>query len=169
MSGVRGYLMTSAGVPAQAGGTSATAGQRDRNKEIGLLLEEYRTLREEIIHRVAGRMQMIGFAGIISALLVVSDRLHFDAPSFYVAILVLVVALLWLRGINRAIQRIGLHLRHLEVRINDLAAQGYGSTEPVLSWETAAQAGRMRVKGVPGYVGRFGGWYDRADRRPPAS
>ncbi|MEU5255143.1 hypothetical protein [Streptomyces longwoodensis] len=159
--------MTSAGVPAQADGTPATMGQRNRDKEITLLLEEYRTLREEIIHRVAGRMQMIGFAGIISALLVVSDRLNFDAPGFYVAVLVLIVALLWLRGINRAIQRIGHHLRQLEARINDLAAAGYGSTSPVLSWETSAQNNRMRVRGVPGYVGRLGGWYDRAGL-PPA-
>ncbi|MFH8800896.1 hypothetical protein ACH4F6_15045 [Streptomyces sp. NPDC017936] len=153
--------MTSAGVPAQASGTPGQAPSRGASQEIALLLEEYRTLREEIIHRVAGRMQMIGFAGIISALLVISDKPNFGAPAVYVAVLVLVVALLWLRGINRAIQRIGRHLRTVEERINALAAQGYGSTGPVLTWETTAQDSRMRVRGVPGLVGRSGGWYVR--------
>ncbi|MFF3501507.1 hypothetical protein [Streptomyces sp. NPDC003247] len=153
--------MTSAGLPSQASGAPGHAQPRGTSQEIALLLEEYRTLREEIIHRVAGRMQMIGFAGIISALLVVSDKLNFGAPAFYVAVLVLVVALLWLRGINRAIQRIGRHLRKIEERVNALAAQGYGSTDAVLTWETLAQEGRMRVRGVPGLVGRFGGWHLR--------
>lgn len=46
-----------------------------------VLLEEYRALREEVTQRVAARMQMIGFAGVVSAVLVVANKFTFDGPS----------------------------------------------------------------------------------------
>jgi hypothetical protein len=135
------------------------AGERRVDDEIAALFEEYRALREEITQRIAARMQMIGFAGIISALLATSDHLTFRSPSPYVSALTLVLAVLWVRGSNLAIQRTGQHLRELEDRINALAAQAWRSPGPVLTWESAIQARRRAVGGVPGWVGRLGGWY----------
>jgi hypothetical protein len=133
--------------------------QRQIEREIAILLEEYRALREEVAQRVASRMQMIGFAGIISALLAVSNKLTLSGRTAYIAVLVLLLAVLWLRGFNRAIQRIGRHLRTLEARINALATQAWGAPDALLTWETGAQDGRMQVRGLPGQVGRLGGWY----------
>lgn len=133
------------------------ARQRDELQEISLLLEEYRTLRDEVNQRVGSRMQMIGFAVVISALLVASD----GAGTYYIAALVLVIAALWLRGINRAIQRIGSHLRQIETRVNALAAQACGSAEGVLTWESKAHGDRSRVRGLPRWTGELGGWYGR--------
>jgi hypothetical protein len=130
-------------------------------REINLLLEEYRTLRDEVNHRVGGRMQMIGFAGVISALLVASDDWDIGTGNFYIAALVLVIAALWLRGINRAIQRIGKHLRQIEERVNALAPRACGSAEDVLTWETRVERGRSRVRGLPRWTGELGGWYTR--------
>ncbi|MET9012914.1 hypothetical protein ACWC4C_08915 [Streptomyces olivaceoviridis] len=137
----------------------AQAPQRQIEHEIATLFEEYRTLREEVTQRVASRMQMIGFAGVISALLAVSNKLTFSAPTVYIAVMVLLLAVLWLRGFNRAIQRIGRHLRALETRINTLATQAWGAPDALLTWETGAQGGRMQVRGLPGQIGRLGGWY----------
>jgi hypothetical protein len=149
-------LHGSAAAPTPPGGP---APQRHIEHEIAILFEEYRTLREEVTQRVASRMQMIGFAGIISALLAVSNKLSFNAPAVYIAVLVLLLAILWLRGFNRAIQRIGRHLRGLEERINALAMQAWGTPDALLTWETGTQNGRMHVRGLPGKVGRLGGWY----------
>jgi hypothetical protein len=135
------------------------ASSRRFDEEISALFEEYRTLREEITQRVAARMQMIGFAGIISALLVTSNHLSTHSASVYVSGLVLVVAVMWVRGTNLAIQRIGRHLRVVEARINVLAAQAWGSPDDLLTWETAIQDKRRLVGGVPGRFGRLGGWY----------
>jgi hypothetical protein len=104
-------------------------------------------------------MQMIGFAGIVSALLAVSDKFSFGAPTVYITVLVLLLAVLWLRGFNRAIQRIGRHLRGLEERINALAVQAWGTPDALLTWETETQDERMQVRGLPGRIGRLGGWY----------
>jgi hypothetical protein len=135
------------------------ASTRRFDEEIHALFEEYRTLREEITQRVAARMQMIGFAGIISALLVATNHLNARSPGVYVSVLVLVVAVVWVRGTNLAIQRIGRHLRVVEARINALATQAWGSPADLLTWETGIQDGRRLVRGVPGWFGRLGGWY----------
>ncbi|MEJ8632686.1 MULTISPECIES: hypothetical protein [Streptomyces] len=123
-----------------------------------VLLEEYRALREEVTQRVAARMQMIGFAGVVSAVLVVANKFTFDGPSVYVAVLLLLLAVVWLRGINLAIQRIGRHLRVVEARINALAVRAWGSSETVLTWETDIQTRRVHVRGVALRSGRLLGW-----------
>ncbi|MGW7382801.1 hypothetical protein [Streptomyces sp. NPDC054794] len=133
--------------------------QRQFEREIAALFEEYRTLREEVTQRVAARMHMIGFAGVISALLAASNKITFAGPTLYVAAVALLLALLWLRGINLAIQRIGTHLRGVEARINELASLAWGTPDAILTWETKIQAGRQQVSGVPGLSGRIGGWY----------
>ncbi|SEN16346.1 hypothetical protein [Actinacidiphila rubida] len=138
---------------------AAGAGGRRVDEEIAALLEEYRTLREEITQRISARMQLIGFAGIISALLAASDHLTYTSPSPYVSALTLLLAVLWVRGSNQAIQRIGRHLRGIEERINALAAQAWQSPEPLLTWETSIQSRRRAVGGLAGWVGRTGGWY----------
>jgi hypothetical protein len=140
---------------------AAGAGNRRTDEEISALLEEYRTLREEITQRISARMQMIGFAGIISALLAASNLLSYKSPSPYVSALTLVLAAFWVRGSNQAIQRIGRHLRGIEERINTLAAQAWQCPGPLLTWETSIQSQRRAVGGLSGWIGRTGGWYTR--------
>lgn len=147
-------------MPSQnSAGPSGTPAHRQLDQEIAALFEEYRTLREEVALRVASRMHMIGFAGVISALLAVSNRLTFGALNLYIAGLVLILAVLWLRGVNLAIQRIGRHLRGVEARINALAAQAWATPDDILTWETRIQAGRRKVRRLPRWVSRLGGWY----------
>ncbi|MGA5171228.1 MULTISPECIES: hypothetical protein [Streptomyces] len=146
---------------ATPGTGSAGPPQRMLDAEIAALFEEYRTLREEVALRVASRMHMIGFAGVVSALLAVSNRPTFGAFNLYVAGLVLLFAVLWLRGVNLAVQRLGRHLRTVEERINSLAAEAWGAPAPVLTWETSAQAGRRRARRLPRWTARLGGWYTK--------
>ncbi|WP_157856221.1 hypothetical protein [Actinacidiphila yeochonensis] len=135
--------------------------ERRVDEEIGALFEEYRALREEITQRVAARMQMIGLAGVISALLAASNRLTYRSPNLYVSVLTIALAVLWVRGSNLAIQRIGEHLREVEARINALAGQAWQSPARLLTWESKVQARRRAVGGARGLVGRLGGWYTR--------
>ncbi|MEX2985556.1 hypothetical protein [Streptomyces sp. C36] len=106
-------------------------------------------------------MQLIGLVGIVSALLVASDRITFRGPGVYVAGFALLLAALWLRGINRGIQRIGEHLIGIEKRINTLACEAWGAPKEVLTWEAEVRAGKLQVRGLAGWVGRLGGYHDR--------
>ncbi|MER6961679.1 hypothetical protein [Streptomyces sp. NPDC000618] len=51
---------------------------------MALLLEEYRALRAEFGQRVAARVQLLGFAGILSAVLAAAGGFRFDAQNLYV-------------------------------------------------------------------------------------
>jgi hypothetical protein len=88
---------------------------------INLLLEEYRTLREEVVSRMAGRVQLLSFT-IAGAGLASNSR----TPT-YAAIaggLVVVGLGFWTRS-KRGIERVADQIATLECRINTLAAASF--------------------------------------------
>ena len=109
---------------------------------MALLLEEYRTLRAEFGQRVAARVQLLGFAGILSAVLATAGGFRLDAPNLYAGLVVAVVGLWAWRMTNGAAQRLGRHLHDVEQRLNELAARTYGAQAPLFTWERIRQQQR---------------------------
>lgn len=131
----------------------------ERDAEVvALLMREYETLRSEIVQRVASRMNILGFGGVIIAL-VASGGLSPQRPNVYIAGAAVLLGVIWLRDTNHTIQALSRHLRDLEHRVNTLSIQVYGSH--VLSWETARHASQMQESSLWRLTGRIGGWTSR--------
>ncbi|MFC8920488.1 hypothetical protein ACFT5C_32605 [Streptomyces sp. NPDC057116] len=138
----------------------AEQNSQDHDAEIiALLMREYESLRLEVTHRVTSRMQVLGFTGVIAALVGGTGGVSLDSPSAYVAVATLLLGVLWLRDCNQGIQRIGKHLRDVEDEVNRLSRRAYGSG--ALSWETKRHVGRQRERPVWRLLGRLGGWTGR--------
>ncbi|MGW0735601.1 hypothetical protein [Streptomyces sp. NPDC002851] len=129
-------------------------GERDA-EIIDLLMREYEALRAEVEQRVSSRMQVLGFSGVIAAILA-TGGLSVDKPNLYLAGVAILVGLLWLRDCNRGIQRIGAHLRDVEAEVNRRATRAFGSG--ALSWETKRHIRRQQERPVWRSIGRLGGW-----------
>jgi hypothetical protein len=145
--------------PTPSGQATSLCAAGKESEAIALLLEEYRALRAESVQRVANRMQMVTILGILAAISTVSsDNFSFTSPGIYAAACVVGVAAFWIRHNNRAVQRIGRHLRLVEERIHQLANRAYGSQQPLLSWELTRQAQREQLRGVKRQAGLLSGW-----------
>lgn len=110
---------------------------------IALLLEEYRTLRAEIVSRHSDRAQLLAFSAAATGL-IASGR-----PPVVASIIVGVVAVCglgyWLSS-NHGIQYVASHVAELETKINQLAAHAYGVSEDgPLGWENAQARGPRRT------------------------
>ncbi|QKW08826.1 hypothetical protein HUT18_23050 [Streptomyces sp. NA04227] len=125
---------------------------------IALLMREYDSLRCEISERVAARMQVLGFSGVIAAL-ITTGGLSPHGPNLYLGCLSLILGLVWLRDTNLGIQRISRHLRDVEAEVNRLSTRAYGSSP--LSWETARHESRRTERPAWRFIGRIGGWTTR--------
>ncbi|MFF4756936.1 hypothetical protein ACWD5R_45365 [Streptomyces sp. NPDC002514] len=135
----------------------AQQNSQDHDAEIiALLMREYESLRTEIAQRVTSRMQILGFSGVIAALVTGTGGVSLHRPSVYVAVATLLLGVLWLRDCNQGIQRIGKHLRDVEEEVNRLATRAYGSR--ALSWETKRHVGRQHERPAWRLLGRLGGW-----------
>jgi hypothetical protein len=121
---------------------------------IALLMREYESLRAEISGRIGARMQILGFSGVIAAVIATGD-LSPHKPNLYLAGISVVLGLIWLRDINQGIQRISRHLREVEKEVNRLSTRAYGSSP--LSWETNRHIDRQG-ESVWNFIGRIGGW-----------
>ncbi|GGR46742.1 hypothetical protein WEB32_02280 [Streptomyces netropsis] len=146
-----------------------TEGSSRHPKEeiIALRMKEYESLRAEVTQRVNARQQIAGFAGVISALLSTGSGFALGSWKLYLAVMIMGLAVLWLRDSNQAIQRIGVHLQHIEDDVNQLSQEIYGRS--ALSWETRRQRQRDREKTVWKLGGSAGGWHlkDPARHLPP--
>ncbi|MFF7550438.1 hypothetical protein ACFZCU_43475 [Streptomyces canus] len=109
---------------------------------IALLLEEYKVLRAGFAQRVAVRVHLLGFVGILVAVLAAASGFRLDSPNLYVGLGVSGLGLWAWRTTNGAAQRLGAHLHDVEQRLNELAAQAYGTPVPLLRWEGVRQRRR---------------------------
>jgi hypothetical protein len=112
-------------------------------KVIELLLEEYRTLRTEVVARLTVRAQVAVVVGASATVLAYAGGLSWRKPHVYIVIGALLFVGTWWRDMNRGRYSVANHLRELERRINDLASAAYG-TQPLLTWETINYEGRLR-------------------------
>jgi hypothetical protein len=100
---------------------------------INLLLEEYRTLRQEIIARLTNRAQLLAFSAAATGLI---------ASGRSLTLIVLVIGTAAMAGLcywlssNRGVRHIASHVADIEAMINQLAARAYDlPEEAVLRWE----------------------------------
>ncbi|MEU6810548.1 hypothetical protein ABZ920_16460 [Streptomyces sp. NPDC046831] len=125
---------------------------------VDLRMQEYETLRTEIIQRIAARQQMAGYAAALTAIAATLGG-NLGWWRYFIVALVVLGSALYLRDSNKGIQRIGLHLQDLEKEINVLAVEIYG--RPALSWESRRQGQREREGWIWKVIGIFGGWHLR--------
>ena len=112
---------------------------------IALLLEEYKVLRAEFAQRVTVRVHLLGFVGVLAAVLVAAGGFRRDSATVYVAVGVGVLGLWAWRTTNGAAQRLGAHLQDVEQRLNELAARAYGARAAVFRWEGMRQRRRAQA------------------------
>ncbi|MFF9186559.1 hypothetical protein [Streptomyces rochei] len=125
---------------------------------IALRMQEYETLRSEVVQRIAARQQMAGYAAALTAIAATLGG-NLGWWRYLIVALVILGSALYLRDSNKGIQRIGLHLQDLEREINVLAVEAYG--QPALSWESRRQGQREREGWIWKVIGVFGGWHLR--------
>ena len=100
---------------------------------ISLLLEEYRTLREEQISKLVSQGNLLGYVGAGVALIAgLSSGVRLVISLVFLSVL---AAAYYLRNIQNVL-RLSRQLEELERRINRLAVGAYGSNTPVLTWIT---------------------------------
>jgi len=114
------------------------ASSKDAAATIGILLEEYRTLRDEIKVHLAGQFTVLTYTltatGIVAGL----------ARSKWAIGVAAVVGAVGLYGYFmtvREVIQLGTAVAILEMRINRLAGRAYGTRGDLLSWETCHRLG----------------------------
>jgi hypothetical protein len=104
-------------------------------KEMSLILEEYRSLRTEATHRLGDRGTLIGFA-TAGAVLVISRGAATWQYLLAAALLVLSLGVFSVR-VARAFEKLSDRLSELEDELNALAIVAYGTSPDrrLLQWE----------------------------------
>src|SRR5689334_7952955 len=93
--------------------------------ELQLLLEEYRTVRAEVLQRIGSRAQLLGLLGASAALVIgLSDHQSVEAYLLG-AVVVVVLTSYWWRG-ALLLRRAAQHVVAIEERINLVAKSTYG-------------------------------------------
>lgn len=127
----------------------------DAEGQIKLLLEEYRSLRDESKQRISERITLLGLLTAAGALIASS---HNAVWAYAVGAGFLVVGgAVWLRS-WRIIDKLGTRLARLEEGINKLASDAYslGPESDRLRWETELQQHRADLRNAKGLVGVYG-------------
>ena len=134
----------------------------DAEGQIKILLEEYRSLRDEAKQRISERMTLLSLAVAAAALIASS---HNAVWAYAVAAGFLVgAAWVWLRS-WRILDKLSRRLSGLEQAINGLARRTYsisqeceplGPGSNLLGWETQLQTGRDELAEAGGLKGMYG-------------
>lgn len=106
--------------------------QQRCEKEIDLLIEEYRALRAEVVQRLGDRGSLLGFASA-GAVLVVANGVATWKFAVAAALLTAALVVFAVRTF-RAFGLLSARLGRLEDMINERASAAYGSG-PLLRWE----------------------------------
>jgi len=116
----------------------STPEQEDR--AIQVLMEEYKTLRAEILQRISSNGQIPGFlvagTAIVVSVLSISGHGLFRSLGLYISLTVLIGGYTYWRHNKIVYHRIGDHVASLEQEINQRAERAYGSNVGLLTWET---------------------------------
>jgi hypothetical protein len=119
---------------------------------IGLLLEEYRSLREAIVARATARAQMLAYVGAGAAVIIT-----IGGRTVIAAIVIpglILFGLLVFASMNRIGTIQSLHVAELERRINALCRDAYGVSEDIFTWESAKKwdDGWLPAAWLPGFL-----------------
>lgn len=119
--------------------------QARAEKQIALILEEYRSLRTEATQRLSDRGTLIGFA-TAGAVLVVSRGAATWQYILAAALLVLSLTVFSVR-MRRSFRLLSRRLSDLEDELNALAVVAFGTSpdKPPLRWEHIWRARRGRA------------------------
>jgi hypothetical protein len=118
-------------------------------ESVQVLLEEYKTLRQEILTAMANRNSILSFGqasigAIFTASIVTYKTANYSVFSslsliFLIPTVVSFILFMWI-GEYQRMQRAGKFLAQLEERIND------ESKQILLSWETSLRTNRLHMK-----------------------
>ena len=102
---------------------------------IGILMEEYKALRDEINQRIASRLTLLGFL-VASAALLGSDRVPAPWVAAVVGFLIACGGLVWAWS-GRKLGKLSRGVKRLEDRVNAEARLAYDirSGASLLEWE----------------------------------
>jgi hypothetical protein len=127
----------------------------DAEGQIKILLEEYRSLRDEAKQRISERMTLLG---LLTAAAAVIASTHNATWAYIVAVAFIVIGgLVWLRS-WRILDKLSWRISGLEAAINDLARTAYrlDARAELLGWETQLQEGRAQLAEAEGLAGAYG-------------
>ena len=102
---------------------------------ITLLLEEYKSLGDGVRQQQVARMQTLTLFAASSAIIASAGPFSITSRIVFVVTILIIGWAFW-RGSNRNTMRNATHIRHLEQRMNTLAARAYGATDGLFTWET---------------------------------
>jgi uncharacterized membrane protein YciS (DUF1049 family) len=109
---------------------ASAAQQLEKKEKIGILMQEYGTLRSEVMLSLGAMNQfvIITFNAIIAAATVISaTRTLLQGAITFAVLFALMIAIFWIQVANVA--RLSRRLRELEGEVNDRVG------EPLLKWE----------------------------------
>jgi hypothetical protein len=110
----------------------------DGNAVIDLLLEEYRSLRQEIIQKQASQSSLLGFGATgIGLAFGLTGSL---GKALLAASLITLLGVYYHLITARNVALLSRHVAGLEERINTLARSEHPASEDVLTWETRLQS-----------------------------
>lgn len=113
--------------------------------EIKLLLEEYRSLRAEVLQRVGSRMTLTAF--ITASIAIVVSIKHQASWVYALAggLLAVMLVVIWVWSWC-CIERLSARLVVLEENLNDRARVAYGTEVVLFDWERLTRIGRESLR-----------------------
>jgi hypothetical protein len=118
------------------------------DKAISVLMEEYKTLRAEIILRIGNRMQILGFltAGVALVVSYVSISRSIWGLGLFLPLMTLLAGFAYWRLHAFQTDRMSEHVAELEREINERARRVSNITGDLLTWESRQKERRMQAE-----------------------
>jgi hypothetical protein len=133
------------------------------DKAISVLMEEYKTLRAEIVLRVGNRMQILGFliAGVALVVSYASVSHAIWGVGLVLPLMILLGGFVYWRQHAFQTDRMSEHVAELEREINERARRVCNIAEDLLTWESRQKERRIQAKHgrLSRWRYRLTGWY----------